>query len=304
MSSTRIMELASIIHNHTSKVDDYLGSQNLPTPSFDISYPATFSLPPEIQVSRQAVLEASDELTTLMLGPASSIAGQPLNSWTSIQAIQRFGIAKSFPPGTTSTFSAIALACSISESDVRRLLRYAMTCYIFHETSPGIVEHTAASKTLAEIPPFGQLVGFLSGEMWPSASRLVDAMEKWPGSEEPNEAGFALAYRTDLPMFNISDKYATKILRALIPGLKNGARVVVSELCLPKPCTLSPYAERSARSFDLSMKGIQNAKERDADDWEQLFEFADSRFKFQGITKPNGSTLSIVNASWDEKSTA
>jgi hypothetical protein len=48
------------------------------------------------------------------------------------------------------------------------------------------------------------------------------------------------------------------------------------------------------------MKAIQNAKERDAEDWEHLFKIADPRFKFQGVKKPNGSTLSIIWASWDE----
>lgn len=76
-----------------------------------------------------------------------------------------------------------------------------MTYYIFREVSPGTVAHTAASKALAEIPSFGPLVGFISGEMWPACTRIVDAMQKWPGSEEPNEAGFALAYNTDKPMF-------------------------------------------------------------------------------------------------------
>jgi hypothetical protein len=240
-----------------------------------------------------------------------------------------------------------------------------MTYYIFREPSPGIVEHTAASKALAAFPPLGQLAGFLSGEMWPAATRLVDAMEKWPGSQEPNEAGFSVAYGTDDPMFDVvgrdreraqrmvgamsfmqsgpahsvrhvlenfewgdaaegvlvdvggargdvtieiarffpgikcvvqdlpkiiegadvpkdlkngdrlqfmshdffkeqpvkgadiyylrwilhdwSDKYAMKILQSLIPALKKGARVLVSDLCLPAPCTLSPYKERSAR---------------------------------------------------------
>lgn len=240
-----------------------------------------------------------------------------------------------------------------------------MTYYIFKEISPGVVAHTASSKALAQIPPLGQCIGFLADEMWSAASRVVDAMEKWPGSEEPNEAGFALAHGTDLPMMDVvgrdqrralqmsgamnfvhsgpqyslqfvlknfdwgdaakgvlvdvggsrgtvamefarglpglkcvvqdlpeviegveipddlkgdgkfrfmahdffheqpvkgadvyflrwvlhdwSDKYAVKILRNLIPALKRGARVLISDLCLPPPCQLTPYQERSSR---------------------------------------------------------
>jgi hypothetical protein len=70
---SRIAELASTIQEQTSKVDAYLAANNLPSPSFDVSCPLRLSLPPEIQASRNAVLEASDELTALMLGPVESL---------------------------------------------------------------------------------------------------------------------------------------------------------------------------------------------------------------------------------------
>ncbi|KAF2730279.1 sterigmatocystin 8-O-methyltransferase precursor [Polyplosphaeria fusca] len=418
MSPSRIVELAGIIQDHTTKVDSYLSTHDLPAPSFDVSYPARVPLPPEIQASQDAVLEASDELTALLLGPAGSLIGKDrFNSWTSTQVIERFGIARAFPPGETATFEDIAQACSLPVSDTRRILRHAMTSYIFKEPSPGVVAHTAASKTLAEIPPLAQCIGFLGNEMWPSASRVSDAMQKWPGSEEPNQAGFAIAYGTDLPMFDVvgrdperakrmagamsfmhsgpaysmqhvvdnfdwgdaangllvdvgggrgtigaeiarllpriscvvqdlpdvidgaevpedlrhgnrlrfmvhdffqeqpvkgadvyylrwvlhdwSDKYAVQILQNLVPALKKGARVLVSELCMPPPGMLSPYKERSARTFDLGMKGIQNAKERDPDDWSLLFRTADARFKLQEIQKPPQANLSIICAAWE-----
>lgn len=80
-SNSRIATLAAIIQEETSKVDNYLASNNLPSPSFDVSTPLRLSLPPEILASRNAVLEASDELTALMLGPVESLVppvGNPL----------------------------------------------------------------------------------------------------------------------------------------------------------------------------------------------------------------------------------
>jgi len=47
------------------------------------------------------------------------------------------------------------------------------------------------------------------------------------------------------------------------------------------------------------MKGIQNAKERDYDDWRQLFDAADPGFKMQPILKPIASTLSFIYAIWE-----
>jgi hypothetical protein len=75
-----------------------------------------------------------------------------------------------------------------------------MTFHIFSEPSPGVVAHTASSKALAEFPPLESFIGFLAEECLPASTRLVDAMQKWPDSEEPNETGFALSYATDVPM--------------------------------------------------------------------------------------------------------
>jgi hypothetical protein len=41
-----------------------------------------------------------------------------------------------------------------------------------------------------------------------------------------------------------SDKYCVKILQALIPALKPGARLLFSERCLEAPCTLPLAAEK------------------------------------------------------------
>ena len=46
------------------------------------------------------------------------------------------------------------------------------------------------------------------------------------------------------------------------------------------------------------MKEIQNAKERDAEDWTRLFKMADCRFLLREIREPEGSDLAIVVAEW------
>lgn len=62
-----------------------------------------------------------------------------------------------------------------------------MTDHIFTESSPGVVKHTAASKALVQVPLMNQWLGMVSEEMWPAGVGFVDALEKWPGSEEGNE---------------------------------------------------------------------------------------------------------------------
>jgi hypothetical protein len=47
------------------------------------------------------------------------------------------------------------------------------------------------------------------------------------------------------------------------------------------------------------MMEIGNAKERDLDEWKQLFEQADERFVFKSPKMPPGSRLAILEATWD-----
>ena len=68
MAPNRIKELALMILNKTTDIDEKLNLRDLPTPSFkpEASKSLTHD---DISESRQAVLEATDELHALMLGP-------------------------------------------------------------------------------------------------------------------------------------------------------------------------------------------------------------------------------------------
>lgn len=46
--------------------------------------------------------------------------------------------------------------------------------------------HTATSKMFAKNPLMCEWVEMTAGEVLPAALKFADAMEKWPGSEEPN----------------------------------------------------------------------------------------------------------------------
>lgn len=76
-----------------------------------------------------------------------------------------------------------------------------MTYRIFCEPSPGMVKHTAASRLLAENPDLRGWIAFGLGPMLQASTGLVDAIEKWPASQEPCEAGFNAATGDNVPMF-------------------------------------------------------------------------------------------------------
>lgn len=97
---------------------------------------------------------------------------------------------------------------------------------------------------------------------------------------------------------NWSDKYCIKILKSLVPSLRQGSRVMISEAILPGPGEIPNGLEGRLRSFDLVMTSIQNARERELNDWIALFRESDARFEFEEVTRPPGSNHSLIVAVW------
>lgn len=48
-------------------------------------------------------------------------------------------------------------------------------------------------------------------------------------------------------LHNWADKYAVMILRALIPTLKSGVKILLNEMCMPEPGTVSLSREKDLR---------------------------------------------------------
>ncbi|KAK4692501.1 hypothetical protein P7C71_g4723, partial [Lecanoromycetidae sp. Uapishka_2] len=87
-------------------------------------------------------------------------------------------------------------------------------------------------------------------------------------------------------LHNWSDKYAIRILQALTPALKNGARILVYEVVLSdKP--------------DWSSMQKAGFCERNEDEWNRLFKRADWRFTLKGVTTPKGSMMSLIEVVWE-----
>ena len=121
----------------------------------------------------------------------------------SLQAIYRYKIASCFAIDEEISFQEIANRCSLDEPDLRRLLRMATANYIFREPRKGVLAHTAITKLLAQDPLVHQWVGLVCDEMWPSGSRTIDAMMKWPGSQEPQHTGVGLTSSTGESLFDM-----------------------------------------------------------------------------------------------------
>ncbi|KAK3319880.1 S-adenosyl-L-methionine-dependent methyltransferase [Cercophora scortea] len=207
MSTTSIVDLSARIAANVAKVNDYLVSHGLPAPSFDEDAPLTGLIPADaadVQAARKAVIQDTAELRRLMLGcaPREYVMSFSSNENLSLQATVRFGLAKTFPPGSETTFGAMAAATGVvSEPNVRQLVRHAVTKNIFREPRPGVVAHSSISRLLAEDSLIADWAGAAFDDLWQAAAQTCNALAKYPGSEEPNTTGFCVANNTDKPMY-------------------------------------------------------------------------------------------------------
>lgn len=96
------------------------------------------------------------------------------------------------------------------------------------------------------------------------------------------------------------DAHVVQILRALIPALKPGARVLVNDNVGPGQAGIMPhFTERFVREIDMIMLSAFNSYERERDDWERVFRETDARFSELKITNLPGSLLAVIEVVWN-----
>ena len=98
------------------------------------------------------------------------------------------------------------------------------------------------------------------------------------------------------------DSHAVLILKALVPSLKNGSRVLVSDSVIPPPGVLHGQDEKFVRYLDLQMMVLHNARERTEEDFKRLFEEADPRLRYQKVWRKGESVAAstILEARFEE----
>lgn len=127
---------------------------------------------------------------------------------------------------------------------------------------------------------------------------MVDRVSLVPHSFFDPQPASADAYLFRQIFHNWSDVYGLKMLRALVPAMKKGAKVIINDNIVPPPGVLPPMQEKAVRAMDMIMLSLFNSREREKSDWEKLFAEADPRFGNVKVWTPAGSQLGLVEATW------
>lgn len=174
-------ELAQSILHDAATLDEYLHTNNLPTPSFDVDAPTrtTFTAG-ESSNAHASLLANIHKLHHLAQGPAAIWMGT-LNGGAgdvmTAAAIYHFKIGDYVPVNGDTTFEEVAEKAGMALRDFQMVVRYAMTNFIFHEPRPGIIAHTAASRVLKENRLIASMMGMFTNEIFPALVKEIAALE-------------------------------------------------------------------------------------------------------------------------------
>jgi len=114
----------------------------------------------------------------------------------------------------------------------------------------------------------------------------------------PQPVAGADVYLYRFVFHNLYDEKAVDVLRAAIPALKPGSKVLINDESLPESGTIRWRNERASRGLDAIMLSCMSGREREVDDWKTLFKKADERYKFLGASTSVGSRLWLIEAEW------
>ncbi|KAI1377941.1 putative O-methyltransferase [Hypoxylon crocopeplum] len=95
------------------------------------------------------------------------------------------------------------------------------------------------------------------------------------------------------------DHYVVRILRAQVPALRKGARILVNESLSPPPGSLPLTLERNILFIDLLMLTTNNSRLRTMAEWQDIFIEADSRFGTVRSFSVEGAALAILEVVWE-----
>ncbi|KAL1953850.1 hypothetical protein VTO42DRAFT_2110 [Malbranchea cinnamomea] len=198
--------LASQVQENVSVLSNFLRASGHPLPSFEADAPTTTlpaNAPQVICATRQTLMGAALQIFRLAAGPSEFLPhlAAGYQDIACLRWLTHFNIFRLVPLGSPIPYTSLAAAAGVSVKQLKTVARMAMTSQVFCEPEPNCIAHTAISALLATDPGFHDWASFMCEASVPMASKLVEATEKWPGSEERNQTAYNIAFDTDLPYF-------------------------------------------------------------------------------------------------------
>ncbi|KAK9777698.1 putative S-adenosyl-L-methionine-dependent methyltransferase [Seiridium cardinale] len=184
MSPSRsLSELAALIQTRSASIEDALKSAGLPPPYSAVGSPLALPFSPELDDTRDELVEALDELRALVLGPMGHLL------------MLMLPLVKPGPAG-------VRFLCCLGRALRPAGRRPAPLRPHGHDGA-----HVRRGRRHGPRPPHRRLVrarrpaadflGMLTEEMGPASVKMVEATQRFPASQEPSETAASVAMGTE-----------------------------------------------------------------------------------------------------------
>ncbi|PKS06174.1 hypothetical protein jhhlp_007491 [Lomentospora prolificans] len=195
--------LAATISETSSAIAALLAKDGLPAPTFAEDSPTDYPKNPDIIGLRFKLIDAALDLYRLAVGPSDHALMQPLflnHDAMVLDTFNQFDFWTAVPLGGSATMAEISKKTTLPESIVRRFLSWGIASRIFAygPTGSDTVVHSSLSATMAKKPLLRSWLRHNFQEVRPASVHTPESFWKYSAgkekaSEEPMEAGFALA---------------------------------------------------------------------------------------------------------------
>ncbi|CAK4034817.1 sterigmatocystin 8-O-methyltransferase [Lecanosticta acicola] len=144
--------------------------------------------------SRQAIIDAAEAIKMKVMTPDMLLFTYMSRVYdlAVLNAFLQYDIANSVPDEGKS-FEDLAKELGLPQRGLEKIVRKAMAHGIYQEPSPGLVQHTEVSA-MFRLPGIRSLCRFTVEVVLPSMMKLLEALEKWQGSQDPKHTAFNLAF--------------------------------------------------------------------------------------------------------------
>lgn len=114
----------------------------------------------------------------------------------------RFNILTFIPLDGSIPYSELAKSAGVPETQLRSVIRMAITSNFLSEPTPDHASHNAVSALFVTKPSLVDWAKFMTRFSAPAAAVFADATEKWGATVEKNQTAFNIATGTDGPLFD------------------------------------------------------------------------------------------------------
>lgn len=155
------------------------------------------------RTARSQLLNSITTLRNTVLGPSDRLR-EMATEWFSASALRwilHFKVADHVPQSGSISYSDLARDAKVPESQLKRIVRFAMTNSLFLEHQPGHVSHSPMSQLLRTDGAMHDYLAHCLEFSMAVIEKMAEATEKFGDTDAKDKTAFNLAFDTPLPMF-------------------------------------------------------------------------------------------------------